>query len=185
MTLEIPTKEPAVNDVWIDRDNGSLCRITKVEADSISIEWASNHDISWFPPGWFKESFWPYDPPQLMEKLRELDDRAYTAEQEVKRLRHELNIPEVNDFVAGVVKEAAHQRERWGVDHDAGKTPGDWFWLVGHLLSKASLLEGGEKRRHRIISGAAALANWFLNELGVDKRMRPGIQGPEPDTKEG
>ena len=38
-----------------------------------------------------------------------------------------INTPETADFMSGVPLEAAHQRERWGSDHDAGKTPFDWF----------------------------------------------------------
>lgn len=38
-----------------------------------------------------------------------------------------LNVPVIQDFVAGVNVEAAHQRRRWGVDHDAGKAPADWW----------------------------------------------------------
>src|SRR4051812_35584449 len=40
-----------------------------------------------------------------------------------------INTPETADFMAGVPLEAAHQRERWKSEHDAGKTPFDWFWL--------------------------------------------------------
>jgi hypothetical protein len=71
--------------------------------------------------------------------------------------------PEVDDFVRGAVSEADHQRARWGADHDGGKTPGDWFWLVGYLAQKAlmSAIAGNvEKAKHHCITTAAALALW-------------------------
>jgi hypothetical protein len=74
-----------------------------------------------------------------------------------------LNTPELHDFAAGVVAEAAHQRDRWGSEHDAGKAPADWFWLLGYLGGKAlaaALAGNTEKALHHCISSAAALANW-------------------------
>lgn len=88
-----------------------------------------------------------------------------------------INTPETADFVDGVKREAAHQRERWGSDHDGGKTPFDWFWLIGYLAQKAATSEVAgdvEKAKHHTISTAAALANWHLALSGVDNRMRPG-----------
>jgi hypothetical protein len=87
----------------------------------------------------------------------------------------ELNTPEVMDFIKGIRLEAAHQRERWGTDHDAGKTDADWFWLVGYLAGKA--LHKPEKRLHHLVTCAAALANWHLHSLGKTN-MRPGIAPP-------
>lgn len=100
----------------------------------------------------------------------------------VEALRTEIvNSPETADFMAGVPIEAAHQRDRWGADHDAGKTPFDWFWLVGHLAQKAAdaAVRGDkDKARHHTISTAAALANWHAALSGADTRMRPGIAPP-------
>ena len=100
---------------------------------------------------------------------------------EVERLRAERDTPETNDFIDGVKREAVHQRARWGVDHDAGKTPFDWFWLIGYLAQKAADAEvrgDTEKAKHHTISTAAALSNWHLALAGVDNRMRPGIEPP-------
>jgi len=97
---------------------------------------------------------------------------------ENERLTALLNVPEVEDWAKGVMLEAGHQRERWGADHDAGKSPFDWFWLVGYLAQKAaaSAVAGDiEKAKHHTISTGAALANWHLSLGGVDDRMRPGI----------
>lgn len=89
-----------------------------------------------------------------------------------------INAPETADFMAGVPIEATHQRKRWGADHDAGKGPLDWFWLIGYLAQKAatSAIAGDtEKALHHTISTAAALANWHAALSGKDTRMRPGI----------
>lgn len=92
-----------------------------------------------------------------------------------------INSPETADFMAGVPLEAAHQRERWGSDHDAGKTPFDWFWLIGYLAQKAAaaaIARDFEKARHHTISTAAALANWHAQLSGRSSAMRPGIEPP-------
>jgi hypothetical protein len=91
---------------------------------------------------------------------------------ELERQANLLNTPELHDFSKAVVLEAAHQRERWPTGHDANKTDADWFWLIGYLAGKAlhtpiakDLHSDGpirvtEKRLHRIITIAAAAANW-------------------------
>lgn len=92
-----------------------------------------------------------------------------------------INTPETADFMAGVPLEALHQRERWGIDHDEGKSPYDWFWLIGYLSQKAAdaAVRGDiEKAKHHTISTAAALANWHTALTGTDNRMRPGIASP-------
>lgn len=100
----------------------------------------------------------------------------------VAHLERRLNTPEVEDFAAGVVAEAQHQRERFGSDHDAGKAPLDWFWLIGFLAQKAAfaaLAGDRNKALHHTISTAAALANWHAALSGHDTAMRPGIADPE------
>ncbi len=89
--------------------------------------------------------------------------------------------PEVIDFAKAVQLEAWHQRDRWGADHDAGKAPLDWFWLIGYLAQKAAAAQiagDTEKALHHTISTASALANWHLALSGGDNRMRPGIETP-------
>lgn len=98
---------------------------------------------------------------------------------EVERLRSVLNTPELQDFSRAVALEAAHQRERWGSDHDAGKQPSDWFWLLGYLGGKAlhSAIAGDvDKAKHHTISSAAAMANWHAALSGDNTRMRPGTK---------
>lgn len=102
--------------------------------------------------------------------LRDLRQKPYAPHldvlaiiDEVEHLRALVNRPLIHDFGQAVIAEAAHQVERWGVDHDAGKGPEDWFWLLGYLGGKAlrAAVAGDiDKARHHCISTAAALANW-------------------------
>lgn len=92
-----------------------------------------------------------------------------------------LDEPIVDDFFAGVEREAAYQRERWGTYSDAGKEPTDWFWLIGYLAGKAlnSAIRGDrDKALHHTISTAAACANWHAAIKGTSNEMRPGIEPP-------
>jgi hypothetical protein len=101
---------------------------------------------------------------------------------EIERLNALINTPHTHDFLEAVKLEMPHQRERWGAKHDAGKTPADWFWLVGYLAGKAlhALMTGKmEKAEHHIITTAAALGNWFLAITGESTQMRPGIDTPK------
>lgn len=108
-----------------------------------------------------------------------LRSQSRMGEGEIERIRAEIiNTPETADFMVAVPLEAAHQRERWGSDHDTGKAAEDWVFLVGWLLGKASqALKAGdiEKAKHHTISSGAALANWHAALSGVDTQMRPGI----------
>lgn len=108
-----------------------------------------------------------------------LDAEACTkAAAALRQLDALVNTPTLHSFRDGVVLEAAHQRARWGADHDAGKTPADWFWLVGYLAGKALHAQTSgntEKALHHTISTAAALANWHAAISGEHTAMRPGI----------
>jgi hypothetical protein len=101
-----------------------------------------------------------------------------------------LDAPEIIDFQRAVVLEAAHQRARWPSDHDAGKTDPDWFWLIGYLAGKAlhnpptpDGRTADELQLHRIITVAAAAANWHAAKLG-QTNMRPGIEAPSGEVGE-
>lgn len=124
-----------------------------------------------------------------------LFDECIRLKAEIERLNGLINNPHVEGFANSVCMEAAHQRERWGVEHDAGKTDEEWFWLVGHLASKAlsaaRFVEDGRlplavveeqrsKALHHIITSAAALANWYAARTGESNIMRPGIDPPKP-----
>jgi hypothetical protein len=95
------------------------------------------------------------------------------------RLRALINTPSTADFIEAVKIEAAHQRERWPSDQDAGKADSDWFWLIGYLAGKA-LRPGNtqEKRLHHIITTAAVCLNWHRHATGEATEMRPGIAEP-------
>lgn len=115
-----------------------------------------------------------------------MSETAQQLRAEIERLRGLLNTPELIDFARAVQLEGAHQRERWGTDHDAGKTPADWFWLVGYLAGKAlheHLAGNTDKALHHVITTAAALANWHAAILGLTN-MRPGIEPPSADVRD-
>lgn len=98
---------------------------------------------------------------------------------EVGRLNAIINTPQSGNFIRAVSIEAEHQRQRWGSSHDAGKTPADWFWLLGYLGGKvlhAHAAGNVEKAEHHIITTAAACENWHRNMFGKTD-MRPGIDG--------
>lgn len=109
-----------------------------------------------------------------------LQQRLTVQDQRVDELEGLLDTPHTADWFEGVKLEAGHQMKRWGTENDAGKTPADWFWLVGYLAQKAMTAQmvGDEKKaRHHTISTGAAMLNWFRAIVGDSKEMRPGIDG--------
>lgn len=150
---------------------------------------------AWFTPEAIAHHYPPFHRPHprimaMLEALPVIADQLDAANIELAALAHDieryiqhntdllaenerlaalLNTPEIVDFSEAVKREAAHQRERWGTDHDIGKAPEDWFWLVGYLAGKAlSSQKAGnqEKALHHCISTSAALANWHAAILG-------------------
>lgn len=106
---------------------------------------------------------------------------------ELERLEKLIDTPHTDDWLHAVPLEAAHQVKRWGVEHDAGKTPLDWFWLIGYLAQKAAtsaLVGDVEKAKHHTISTAAVLLNWFRRLTGDDETFQPGID-PQQRTEAG
>ena len=95
---------------------------------------------------------------------------------EIDRLNKIINTPHDGDFIKAVSIEGEHQRQRWGADSDAGKTPADWFWLVGYFAGKAlhaHVSADTKKAEHHVITTAAACLNWHLAMFG-ETDMRPG-----------
>lgn len=93
-----------------------------------------------------------------------------------------INTPEVEDFDKALPLEAAYQVTRWGTEGDAGKTPSDWYWLIGYLAGKAvSAAVSGDrsKAQHHCISTAAVLRNWHAHLRSDSTVMRPGIAEPD------
>lgn len=99
------------------------------------------------------------DQPKTMEEA--LDRIAY--------LEGKLNSPEIEDFLEGVQREAAHQREKWGMIHDSKKTPEDWLWLIAYVATKASQAAKYQDQKrylHHIITTAACCLNWHARANG-------------------
>jgi hypothetical protein len=109
-------------------------------------------------------------------------NRALDAERRVQQLEALINTPRTDDWLEAVRLEAAHQVERWGVEHDAGKALPDWFWLLGYLAGKAlnAAVHGDtEKALHHTISSGAVLLNWWRHLKGIEQTFRPGIAPPD------
>jgi hypothetical protein len=97
---------------------------------------------------------------------------------ETERLSRLINTPRTDEFFEAVRIEAAHQIERWGVEHDSGKRSEDWVTLLIYLLGKAARahFDGDrQKLEHHVITTAAVALNWWRHLTGVSKAMRPGI----------
>jgi hypothetical protein len=108
-------------------------------------------------------------------KIRIENARLWT---EINRLNLLINSPQTADFMEAVRVEAAHQVERWGSEHDAGKRPEDWVTLVVYLLGKASKAHfDGDRGKllHHVITLAAVALNWHRNMTGESTEMRPGV----------
>jgi hypothetical protein len=117
----------------------------------------------------------------ILRAVIEAADKLSSLQKETDTLKAERDTPQVVEFAEAVQLEAWHQRDRWGADHDAGKTPFDWFWLVGYLAQKAASAQvagDADKALHHTISTAAALANWHLAISGAHNRMVPGAPLP-------
>ena len=103
---------------------------------------------------------------------------ASILREKVEKMEALLNSPHIDEWFDGVRAEAAHQVERWGSDHDAGKTALDWFWLIGYLAQKAvhASMSGDDfKAKHHTITTGAALLNWFRRMTGDASLMRHGL----------
>jgi hypothetical protein len=112
------------------------------------------------------------------QEVSDLRAELAEAKAEVARLDALINTPTTDDWLTGVQLEAAHQIERWGAQHDVGKSPFDWFWLIGYLSQKAAsaaVSGDDEKAKHHTISTAAALLNWHRAIANETTVMRPGI----------
>lgn len=102
----------------------------------------------------------------------------YALQDEVQRLRALIARPYIGSWLDEILIEAAHQRERWGATQDTGKTPQDWFWLVGYLAGKAlaaHMAGDKEKAHHHTVSTAAVLAHWAAAIDENENVFRPGI----------
>jgi hypothetical protein len=93
------------------------------------------------------------------------------------RLKNLINTPELHDFWKAVILEAAHQRERWGDDHDKAKAPNDWVALVTYLMGKTVVAawDGNrDKYLHHIITLGAVASNWHARTVeAIDTSRQP------------
>jgi ABC-type branched-subunit amino acid transport system substrate-binding protein len=114
------------------------------------------------------------DPGRLRRMLED-------AQREIARLEGLINVPHTDEFLQAVRLEAAHQINRWGVEHDRGKDPPAWYWLVGYLAGKAlaAALAGARDQElhltalHHTISTAAVLLNWWRHMRGLELTYQP------------
>lgn len=114
-----------------------------------------------------------------LAKLSHLENENRALRHEVERLHRLINTPLTDDFFEAVRIEAAHQVERWGVEHDAGKRPEDWVTLFMYLLGKAAKAHydgDREKLLHHVITSAAVALNWHRNMTGESTAMRLGVR---------
>jgi len=127
-----------------------------------------------------RDALWA-DRDSLRSQLTTAEKARDEARAECERLTLLINTPRTDEFFEAVRNEAAHQVERWGVDHDAGKRPEDWITLLVYLTGKASkaYYKGdAAKLKHHIVTVAAVCLNWLRNLNGETRAMRPGV-GPE------
>lgn len=103
------------------------------------------------------------------------------AADKIEHLDGLINSPHTADFLEAVKLEAAHQRERWGAAHDAGKDDTDWFWLIGYVAGKA--VSKPAKQLHHIITTAAVCLNWHMART-VGNDMRPGTSQADGGEKQ-
>lgn len=100
---------------------------------------------------------------------RTADDLEYLRAR-VAQLEALINTPQTDDWLEAVKLEAAHQIERWGVDHDKGKKPEDYFWLIGYLSSKALVAANApQNSRYRHIKTGGT---YELLSAGEDEHQR-------------
>lgn len=113
------------------------------------------------------------------DRLLDCNLRQQTENEHLTEL---LNTPLNHDWFQGVQREIGHQLQRWASEHDSGKTPADWFWLIGYLAQKAMMAQiagDTDKAVHHTITTGAALFHWHRSITGENTQMRPGIAAPE------
>lgn len=115
--------------------------------------------------------------------IEQLETQVADRNARILHLEGLINTPHTDDFMQALRIEAAHQIERWGIEHDAGKRPEDWLALLVFLLGKAtgSHYSGDiDKLKHHIITASAACLNWFRALTGDSNAMRPGVADRGP-----
>lgn len=138
------------------------------KAEWLIAEAASTRDASWFTDNGY-----------------EMAEQLEAARAEIGRLNLLINTPRTDEFFEAVRVESAHQINRWGVEHDAGKRSEDWVTLFIYLLGKAARahFDGDRtKLEHHVITSAAVALNWWRHLTGVHTAMRPGVAAATPPS---
>jgi hypothetical protein len=136
-------------------------RYQRLSIDDIEKIIGRNHRLYLGPDG--SVTITPESLTALEEHNATLQRRVELLETEIRRVHSLINSPETENFLEGVKREVAHQRERWGAPHDREKSAEHWYWLVGYLGGKALRAAIGgdrDKALHHTISSASALAHW-------------------------
>lgn len=121
---------------------------------------------------------WRSDPTGDPDRIEPIVEHMLSLRARVAELEAAINTPRTDEFFAAVRNEAAHQIERWGVEHDAGKRAEDWLTLYHYLLGKAAKAHFENNRQkllHHVITVAAVALNWHRNLTGEHTAMRPGV----------
>lgn len=90
------------------------------------------------------------------------EGRIKELEGERKRLYELINNPEIQDFIKGMTLEAAHQTERWGLEHENSQPPHHFVLVVTKIAGKmcGDVWDYDvEKFKHHCIALAAVMAN--------------------------
>jgi len=107
-----------------------------------------------------------------------LQSELTASKEDNKKLNQIINNPELDNFISAIKTEAAHQIKRWGSEHDKGKSPEDWMWVIAYLSTKATQAhryKDFDKYKHHIITTAAACLNWHrhaIDELLADTSQK-------------
>jgi len=144
-------------------------RAQHLSIDDIEHLMRRDHKVDLGPDG--SVTVTPYSLATLEQHNADLQRQVENQDRELRRLDKLINSPETTDFLEGLKREAAHQRERWGAPHDREKSAEHWYWLVGYLAGKAlraAITGSQEKAQHHCISSAAALLHWH-SAIRADK----------------
>lgn len=110
--------------------------------------------------------------------LENIEKYINFLEAENARLHNLIHTPHTDDFLSAVPLEAAFQISHWGTEHDAGKTPFDWYRLIRYLAAKATRAANSgdiEKTKHHCISVSGVMLNWYRRLSGDDRTFQPGF----------
>ncbi len=180
-------REALVNKYGLDPNESNLHKQIVERSSAASVKQVAKQFVREHKPLWTKSSIPPRYQPEDLEAAylaghaqgaAEGNNEIIALREKVEEFNALLNTPEIEDFDKAVPLEAAHQIMRWGAEHDEGKNPEDWFWLVGYLAGKAlAASRAGDliKAKHHCISTSAVLRNWHAQLRSGISVMRPGI----------